>query len=258
MGCVSRNHNAGPEDENRPKSTAAINTDKADKALLREKKRSEKALVIKKDQQQHQLQAIMQDRSSILKDMQAQMKRARDHLQRLKTHRDVLRRTVQMAKASSKNFSGQGFGKTFSLLKGRLSWPVSGQLIRHFRATKDINTRFDAVLIATPASKDVVAPAQGEVIFSDWLPHYGLLLIIKHDEHYLSLYGHNAVLYKKLHDVVKAGEVIAKTGDTGGQSRIALYFAIRRDNQALNPTIWCKSQEDLIGPNPNDSHQHTP
>jgi lipoprotein NlpD len=63
---------------------------------------------------------------------------------------------------------------------------------------------------------------------------YGNLLIIKHDEHYLSAYGHNSKLVVKEGELVKVGQKIAEFGDTGAD-RVKLHFEIRRDGKPVNP-----------------------
>jgi murein hydrolase activator len=213
---------------------------KDNQRLLSLQKTAENRLLIKRKAQQGQLAKIMQDRGRVLDDMDAQMHHASDRLAWLTSQRSLLRQAVKSASDASIQ-NAPNFPRDFASLRGKMSWPVSGQLIRHFRLSDNIEYRFSAVLIATAQSKDVIAPAAGEVVFSDWLPHYGLMLIIKHDRHYFTLYGHNALLYKKRHELVKAGEVISKTGDTGGMSRKALYFAIRHDEKPLNPSVWCRS-----------------
>ncbi|RYZ85901.1 MAG: peptidase M23, partial [Moraxellaceae bacterium] len=66
----------------------------------------------------------------------------------------------------------------------------------------------------------------------------GLLVIVDHGEGYLSLYAHNQLLHKKAGDAVKAGELIASVGNTGGQSQSGLYFEIRHQGRAINPIDW--------------------
>ena len=80
----------------------------------------------------------------------------------------------------------------------------------------------------------------GKVIFADWFRNMGLLIILDHGEGYMSLYGHNERLVKKVGDWVNTRENIAKVGDTGGQQHPGLYFEIRQNGDPLDPDIWCK------------------
>ena len=68
-----------------------------------------------------------------------------------------------------------------------------------------------------------------------------MVVIIDHNNDYLSLYGHNQQLLKVAGDSVKAREIIASVGDSGGQNNPALYFEIRKGKKTLNPSQWCKN-----------------
>lgn len=83
----------------------------------------------------------------------------------------------------------------------------------------------------------VRAAAGGSVVYSgNGIPHYGNLLIIKHDEHYLSAYAHNERLLVGEGATVAAGEPIAEMGDSGtGTDAVKLHFEIRRDGEPVDP-----------------------
>jgi lipoprotein NlpD len=64
---------------------------------------------------------------------------------------------------------------------------------------------------------------------------YGNLLIIKHDEVFLSAYAHNSKLLVKEGDAVRAGQTIAEIGDSG-TDRVKLHFEVRRKGSPVDPT----------------------
>jgi septal ring factor EnvC (AmiA/AmiB activator) len=99
----------------------------------------------------------------------------------------------------------------------------------------------DAVEIAADRGSNVRAVHEGLVIFADWVPGRGLMVILNHGDGYLSLYGHNEQIFKEVGATVQAGEVIATAGDSGGRDHPGLYFQIRRNGKAVNPTGWFKS-----------------
>jgi len=68
------------------------------------------------------------------------------------------------------------------------------------------------------------------------------LTIISHGNGYMSLYGHNQVLYREAGEWVSAGEIIATIGDTGGQNETGLYFEIRYDGKPADPQVWCQAR----------------
>jgi len=65
-----------------------------------------------------------------------------------------------------------------------------------------------------------------------------MLMIVDHGAGYLTLYGHNDQLNKKVGDKVNPGETIALVGSSGGNTRAGLYFAIRHNGKTTNPRNW--------------------
>ncbi|MNJ18555.1 Murein hydrolase activator EnvC precursor [compost metagenome] len=80
--------------------------------------------------------------------------------------------------------------------------------------------------------------APGQVVYADWLDGFGMLLVIDHGRGYMSLYGHNQSLLRQVGQSVEQGEPVALVGDSGGQDRPGLYFEIRYQGEAINPTKW--------------------
>lgn len=120
-------------------------------------------------------------------------------------------------------------------------WPVSGTLLAEFgKPRAGGQLRWDGVLIAAPAGTEVRAARDGRVVYADWLPGLGLLLVIDHGRGYLSLYGHNQDLLKNVGSTVSRGETVARVGDTGGQRRPALYFEVRRNGRPQDPRAWVR------------------
>ena len=89
--------------------------------------------------------------------------------------------------------------------------------------------------IAGKAGQAIIAAASGKVVYSgNGLPRYGNLLIIKHNDVYLSAYAHSEKLLVKEGEVVTAGQKIALMGRTGTQ-RDQLHFEIRRNGKPVDP-----------------------
>lgn len=128
---------------------------------------------------------------------------------------------------------------TFSKRKGRLPWPSKGNVKHSFgslRAGQDL--RWQGVFIRSKAGRQVSAVADGRVVFADWLAGFGLIVIIDHQDNYMSLYAHNSVLFKEVGDWVNANQAIAEIGKTGGIEQAGLYFEIRKKGVPVNPKIW--------------------
>ncbi|MEN9726243.1 MAG: hypothetical protein RL434_609, partial [Pseudomonadota bacterium] len=82
------------------------------------------------------------------------------------------------------------------------------------------------------------AAAAGEVVYSgSGLRGYGQLLILKHDEVYLSAYAHNDKLLVQEGQRVERGQAIALMGDSGA-SEVMLHFEIRKGGKAVDPTAY--------------------
>jgi len=111
-------------------------------------------------------------------------------------------------------------------------WPTHGKVISTYSKSaagrKGIN-------IAGTSGQKVIAAAAGKVVYSgNGLARYGNLLIIKHNDVYLSAYAHNKTLLVKDGQQVKAGQKIATLGRTGTQ-RDQLHFEIRRNGKPIDP-----------------------
>jgi lipoprotein NlpD len=111
-------------------------------------------------------------------------------------------------------------------------WPVEGPVLAGF-STK---TRFSRSLqLGGEVGTPVKAAASGRVVYSgDGLVGFGNLVIISHDNQFLSAYGHNQALLVNVGDVVSGGEVIARMGSTG-TDRVKLHFEVRKAGKPVNP-----------------------
>ncbi|MGA6098006.1 murein hydrolase activator EnvC family protein [Stutzerimonas marianensis] len=140
--------------------------------------------------------------------------------------------------------AGGSFGGPFASAKGKLPWPVDGQLVARYGTPRggDARTKWDGVLIGARVGTQVRAVHGGRVVFADWLRGAGLLVILDHGNGYLSLYGHNQSLLRDAGDIVEAGDPIATVGNSGGQEAAALYFAIRQQGRPSDPAQWCRAQ----------------
>jgi len=89
--------------------------------------------------------------------------------------------------------------------------------------------------IATPIGTNVMATADGEVIHAGWGEGYGVLVVLKHKYGYTSWYGHLSRILVKKGDIIKQGQIIAISGNTGRTTGPHLHFEIRRFNTRKNP-----------------------
>ncbi len=127
----------------------------------------------------------------------------------------------------------------FSELKGKLAWPVKGKLTHNFSNSHSEDIR-DGVLIEAKEGTEIHAVTHGKIIYADWLRGYGLLIIIEHDNRYMTLYGFNQSFYKQVGDLVERGDIIASVGQSDGRSQSGLYFGIRKQGEPIDPMEWFK------------------
>ncbi len=127
--------------------------------------------------------------------------------------------------------------RPFEVVRGQLPWPAQGSVRAAFGAPRAGGLNWNGLLMNTHSRGEVHALYFGRVIYADWLPGLGLLLIIDHGDGYLSLYGYNDRLQKNLGDSVIPGEVIA-TSPANEAARSELYFEIRQGAHPLDPKLW--------------------
>jgi len=148
--------------------------------------------------------------------------------------------TAQPARKGGSTGSGIAKQAPFEPLRGKLPWPVQdGKLLARFGQPRAGGSlRWQGMLIGTDRGARVRAPFAGRVVYGDWLPGMGLMLVIDHGGGYMSLYGHNEELFRKVGESVAAGDVIGAVGDSGGHSQPALYFEVRRGKTPVDPQTW--------------------
>lgn len=127
----------------------------------------------------------------------------------------------------------------FTLLRGRLALPLSGEIVARFGSAREGGgPAWKGLFIQSAAGQAVHAVATGQVVFADWLRGFGNLIILDHGDDYLSLYSNNESLYKQPGEAVRAGDVIASVGNTGGHERPGLYFELRHQSKPFDPLSW--------------------
>ncbi len=117
--------------------------------------------------------------------------------------------------------------------------PLKGEITQGYNPKE----KHYAIDIAVPNNTPVKAVADGTVIFADFTPNTGNVIIIEHPQGYLSVYKHNANLFKEQGDLVKSGEVIANAGSTGSlTSGPHLHFELWSDGYPIDPTRFIEFQ----------------
>jgi len=114
-------------------------------------------------------------------------------------------------------------------------WPYEGEVVGRFSLSGKVNKGID---IRGKSGDEVRSSADGIVVYAGGgLRGYGKLVIVKHNDRYLSAYGHNQTILVKEGDKVRAGQVVARIGGPGGNEDL-LHFEIRRDGKPRDPMAY--------------------
>jgi lipoprotein NlpD len=112
----------------------------------------------------------------------------------------------------------------------RLSWPAKGKVVEDF-----IDGKNKGIDIAGKLGDPIQAASDGRVVYAgNSLRGYGNLVIVKHDNTYLTAYAHNRNLLVKEGDAVRKGQTIAEMGDTDANS-VRLHFELRVNGKPVDP-----------------------
>ena len=199
----------------------------------------QKAALLEEDQQQRQI--IGKGRglqARLLKQARSDKKKLVAELAQLKENAVRLKALIARLKIEPEVVSGSVAGN-FSIGRGKLGWPVNGQVVIGFGQQKDdkLGTYYESngIEIATPLGSSIRAVAAGKVVFADYFKGYGNLFILNHPGGYHTLYAQTDRMQKKLGDQVSAGDLLGYSG-LGG--RDSIYFEIRSKGSPVNPLSW--------------------
>jgi len=212
-------------------------------ALVRERIAAEgrrlKELEARQEQELAALRGAQEKRTRAVGSIDAQIKSQGGELKRLESQARGLEKLVTELRKALDN-PPVAKKAPFEPLRGKLPWPVpQGKVLaRYGQPRAGGSMRWQGMLIGTERGARVRAPFAGRVAYADWLPGMGLMIVLDHGGGYLSLYGHNDQLFRKVGESVAAGDVIGSVGDSGGNDQAALYFEVRRGRQPVNPEIW--------------------
>lgn len=133
---------------------------------------------------------------------------------------------------------------------GGFIWPVAGEVTSTF-GPKGGRLANDGINIAAPAGTPVKATASGVVTYAgNELRGYGNLILIKHENGWISAYAHNEQLLVRQGETVSGGQVIARVGRRGGCARPQLHFELRRGKTPTDPLLYLPVP--AAGPTPDE------
>ncbi len=133
-------------------------------------------------------------------------------------------------------------GAGLEAMKGKLEWPVRGEMTGDFGKVK--HPEFSAEVfrkgidIEAPVGEAIKAVEKGRIVFAERFSGYGKMVIIDHGERYFSIYAHLSEILKNKGDVVTRGETLGRVGDSDSFTGAGLYFEMRKDGKSIDPLPW--------------------
>ncbi|MEH6583755.1 MAG: peptidoglycan DD-metalloendopeptidase family protein [Halioglobus sp.] len=135
---------------------------------------------------------------------------------------------VAKTPSTTSNKSSSGANTNSKVTRWR--WPTAGRVTRGYSSTVHKGIDIDG-----KRGDAIYAVASGKVVYAGTgIVGYGELLIVKHNEIYLSAYGHNSRLLAREGDQIKAGQKIAEKGSSGTDT-VKLHFEIRKEGKPIDP-----------------------
>lgn len=177
-------------------------------------------------------------RKTTLAQVQSKIKTRNDELAVLERDARSLEKLVEQLRRAIEEFPELA-EQPFQRVKGKLPWPVKGKLLARFgqlRAGGPL--KWQGLVIGADRGAQVRAPFYGRVVYADWLPGLGLLIVLDHGGGYMTLYGHNEQLYRRVGDRVAPGDPLAAVGDAAGFGHSGLYLEIRKGRETIDPSAW--------------------
>ncbi|MCC6474267.1 MAG: peptidoglycan DD-metalloendopeptidase family protein [Burkholderiales bacterium] len=187
--------------------------------------------------QRREVAVLERDELRLARLVEALGRAIRDSAQ--ETARDSARDTASRAARPAPAAQTSDTQGSFAGLKGLLRLPVRGSVTSRFGTPRQAGgPSWKGIFIRAPEGSEVRAVAPGRVVFSDWLRGVGNVLILDHGQGYLSIYGNNESLLRRVGEQAVSGDALATVGASGGIGETGLYFEIRHEGTAFDPLTW--------------------
>ncbi|WP_438964923.1 murein hydrolase activator EnvC family protein [Flavobacterium sp.] len=116
--------------------------------------------------------------------------------------------------------------------------PTNGKIVKNYNPV----SKNYAIQIAVAKDTPIKAVASGTILFADWTPTSGYVVIIKHKDDLISVYKNISFLTKSVRDNVKSGEVIGQAGSIDNNSNSNLLFELWKEGFPINPNQFINFQ----------------
>jgi murein hydrolase activator len=222
-----------------------------ERKLIAEKGAEEDRLASLAAERRETLDKIRKDKKVLARQLQRQVQAARDmerliadlvEAERLKKEKEQAAATEKKVKTLPQPQAAVG---EIESRRGKLRWPVgAGNVVAHFGPQKHPTlrtiTQNTGIDIAVEVGTEVTAVATGEVAIINYIPSYGNLVILNHQNGFRTVYTHLGEISVVQGQTVAEGALIGTSGDSIDGPR--LHFEIWKDREKQNPEVWLSRQ----------------
>ena len=212
--------------------TALVDTEQA----LAERQTRLDALADELEAQSALLARRTEERRSVVTTLDDRYESEADRLADLSQSREQAEQQLRAIQAELARLAEPTPTTHITRTQGDLPWPVQGSITASFQRRNGVH--YNGIVIQASEGTAVTAVHSGRVVFADWMRGFGNLLIIDHGDQIMTLYAHLQQFSARPGQQVSRGDAIGRVGNSGGQSRPALYFEVRRGGEPINPQRW--------------------
>lgn len=188
------------------------------------------------EQQQQRLATNLKERQALVAKLNGRYDSEQARLEDLNQDRAHVERLLDRMQKELANLKKPPPSTDIRQTRGGLPWPVQGAMLSSYGSGEGVNR--NGILIGAPTGTAVKAVHAGRVVFANWMRGFGNLLILDHGDGILTLYAHLQQIDVDPGQQVSNRQTVGAVGDTGGQSRPALYFEVRQNGNPINPGNW--------------------
>lgn len=199
-----------------------------------------------KNQQQLNHLKQLQDKEESLRRIAAEKRLCARAICELEAKASQLRRVLNLDsdESSAEGTSDPERDGGLERMKGKLSWPIKGRVLKAFGEQKDraslTTTENPGIEIMAEDDGEVMAVADGKVVYSSRLRGYGNFVLLEHGGGYFTLYARLSEVSVSPGEEVRRLQKIGLVGDDLAPSRRRLHFEIRRGKESVDPLEWLR------------------
>ncbi len=202
-------------------------------------------LAVEQEKKLHSLEEVVDQKNLLVVQLTADEKKYQQQLSDLESSGKELEQLIKKKQEEEAAKARANASANIVYSGGKLAWPLPGKSmtspygnrVNPISRKKEFHTGID---IGGPTGTNVIAAADGVVIFAGTKSGYGNVLVVDHGSGLSTMYAHNSKLLVGVGKSVKRGDAIAKCGSTGYSTGPHLHFEVRVNGATTNPLAYLK------------------